>query len=136
MGWLSGIFGKGTSSVLDSTANVLKEGTKMIDEIFTTEEERLAAKKDLYQMTILDRDSARDMYEKDSSLQKVFALFYLLAWIVLTALIMNYFVFETVDLKDWQIAFVSTIYGGISTKLSTIIDFLFGGSAHKNTDKR
>ncbi|MCU4166620.1 hypothetical protein [Carboxylicivirga caseinilyticus] len=41
---------------------------------------------------------------------------------------LNNFVFKTIQLQDWQIAFVSSINGGISTKLSTIIDFLFGGS--------
>jgi hypothetical protein len=58
----------------------------------------------------------------------VFAIFFLLAWVGLTALMLDYFIFGTVQLADWQIAFVSSINGGISTKLSTIIDFLFGGA--------
>jgi hypothetical protein len=37
-------------------------------------------------------------------------------------------VFQAIQLQDWQIAFISSINGGISTKLSTIIDFLFGGA--------
>jgi hypothetical protein len=41
---------------------------------------------------------------------------------------LKYFVFRSIELQDWQIAFISSINGGISTKLSTIIDFLFGGS--------
>ena len=111
------------------TAEVLKEGTKLIDEIFTSKEEKLEAKKELFRMAISDKDSARKMYSIDSTLQKLFAMFFLLAWVLLTVLILNYFIFEKVDLLDWQIAFVSTIYGGISTKLGTIVDFLFGGSS-------
>jgi hypothetical protein len=111
------------------TAEVIKEGTKLIDEIFTTKEEKLEAKKELFKLAISDKDSARKMYEFDSTLQKIFAMFFLFAWVFLTVLILNYFVFKKVDLLDWQIAFVSTIYGGISTKLGTIVDFLFGGSS-------
>ncbi len=119
------IFGKLTNA---GVAETLREGTKLIDEIFTTQEEKLQGKMELFKMAVADRDSARDMYAQDSWLQKVFALFFLLAWCALTVLMLNYFVFQTIELQDWQIAFVSSINGGISTKLSTIIDFLFGGA--------
>jgi len=110
------------------TAEVLKEGTKLIDEIFTTKEEKLQGKMELFKMAVADRSSAREMYQKDSWLQKAFAIFFLVAWCALTFVMLIYFVFQTIDLQDWQIAFISSINGGISTKLSTIIDFLFGGS--------
>ncbi len=109
-------------------AETLKEGTKLIDEIFTTKEEKLQGKMELFKMAVADRGSAREMYAKDSWLQKVFAIFFLLAWVGLTTLMLNYFVFQSIQLQDWQIAFISSINGGISTKLSTIIDFLFGGA--------
>ncbi len=110
------------------TAETLKEGTKLIDEIFTTQEEKLQGKMELFKMAVTDRDSARKMYQKDSWLQKSFAIFFLIAWCGLTLVILNYFIFKNIQLDDWQIAFVSSINGGISTKLSTIIDFLFGGA--------
>lgn len=110
------------------TAETLREGTKLIDEIFTTQEEKLQGKMELFKMAVADRDSARDMYTQDSWLQKSFAIFFLLAWCALTVIMLNNFVFKTIQLQDWQIAFVSSINGGISTKLSTIIDFLFGGA--------
>ena len=109
-------------------AETLKEGTKLIDEIFTSKEEKLQGKMELFKMAVADRGSAREMYAKDSWLQKTFAIFFLVAWCGLTALMLSYFIFGTVQLADWQIAFVSSINGGISTKLSTIIDFLFGGA--------
>ena len=110
------------------TAETLKVGTKLIDEIFTTQEEKLQGKMELFKMAVADRDSARDMYAQDSWLQKIFAIFFLVAWCGLTFVMLNYFVFQTIELQDWQIAFISSINGGISTKLSTIIDFLFGGA--------
>ena len=109
-------------------AETLKEGTKLIDEIFTTKEEKLQGKMELFKMAVADRGSAREMYAKDNWLQKTFAIFFLVAWCGLTALMLSYFIFGTIELADWQIAFVSSINGGISTKLSTIIDFLFGGA--------
>ena len=109
-------------------SETLKEGTKLIDEIFTTQEEKLQGKMELFKMAISDRSSAREMYQKDSWLQKTFAIFFLIAWCALTFIMLKYFVFHSVKLDDWQIAFISSINGGISTKLSTIIDFLFGGA--------
>jgi hypothetical protein len=122
---MKNIFKKLTNA---GVAETLKEGTKLIDEIFTTKEEKLQGKMELFKMAVADRGSAREMYAKDSWLQKVFAIFFLLAWVGLTTLMLNYFVFQSIQLQDWQIAFISSINGGISTKLSTIIDFLFGGA--------
>lgn len=119
------IFGKIINA---GAAETLREGTKLIDEIFTTKEEKLQGKMELFKMAVADRDSARTMYANDSWLQKMFAIFFLVAWCGLTFVMLNYFVFQTIELQDWQIAFISSINGGISTKLSTIIDFLFGGS--------
>ena len=119
------LFGKIKSA---GVAETLKEGTKLIDEIFTTQEEKLQGKMELFKMAVSDRDSARNMYSKDSWLQKTFAIFFLIAWVGLTVLMLNYFIFQNIHLEDWQIAFISSINGGISTKLSTIIDFLFGGA--------
>lgn len=119
------LFGKVINA---GVAETLKEGTKLIDEIFTTQEEKLQGKIELFKMAVTDRGSARDMFTKDSWLQKSFAIFFLLAWCGLTVLMLEYFVFRNIDLEEWQIAFISSLNGGISTKLSTIIDFLFGGS--------
>ena len=125
------LFGKLKNAGVSET---LKEGTKLIDEIFTTQEEKLQGKMELFKMAVADRSSAREMYKQDSWLQKAFAIFFLIAWCSLTFVMLNYFVFESIQLDDWQIAFVSSINGGISTKLSTIIDFLFGGSISRVND--
>jgi hypothetical protein len=78
----------------NATAETLKEGTKLIDEIFTTQEEKLQGKMELFKMAVADRSSAREMYQKDSWLQKAFAIFFLLAWFALTFVMLNYFIFR------------------------------------------
>lgn len=67
------LFGKLTNA---GVAETLKEGTKLIDEIFTTQEEKLQGKMELFKMAVADRDSARSMYAQDSWLQKAFAIFF------------------------------------------------------------
>jgi hypothetical protein len=119
------LFGKISNAGVTET---LKEGTKLIDEIFSTQEEKLQGKMELFKMAVADRDSARNMYAQDSWLQKAFAIFFLVAWCSLTFIMLNNFVFKTIELQNWQIALISSINGGISTKLSTIVDFLFGGA--------
>lgn len=92
-------------------------------------------KKEVLKMVIQDRQSAREMYMNDSGLQKVFAIFFLAIWAGLLYLLMRHFVFQTIALAEWQIAFINTVWGGVSMKLGTIVDFLFGGS-HGNIKKK
>ncbi len=121
--------GKLFSKVLNAgVGETLKEGTKLIDELFTNQEEKMQAKMELFKLAVTDRNSARDMYKQDSWLQKAFAIFFLIAWCGLTVFMLYYFIFNSIDLKDWQVVFISSVNGGLTTKLSTIIDFLFGGS--------
>lgn len=110
---------------------ILKEGSNLIDVIFTSEEEKLEARQKYFDKIVSDRQNARSMYESDSILQKIFAITFLLAWVILTWFLLQHFALRTIELADWQIAFIGTLYGGINIKLSTIIDFLFGGSSQQ-----
>ena len=120
-----------------AAGNTVKEtiqaGTNLIDEIFTTKEEKLEAKKQLFELVIKDKDSARSMYMHDSWLQKSFALFFLAGWIVLTVIVVTWLFQATkgqnIVMPDWGIALINMIWGGLSAKLNTIVDFLFGSSA-------
>ena len=42
------------------------------------------------------------------------------------------FVTKSIDLGEFEISFISTIFGAMSAKVNTIIDFFFGGSSKKN----
>jgi len=114
---------------------IMKGAKELADELFTTKEEKQQFLLDAYKEVSKDRQSARNMFIHDSWLQKSFAILFLACWLVLTYLLLNHFVVGKVDLKEWQIALLSTIYGGINTKLNTIIDFLFGGSAGVDKSK-
>jgi len=112
-----------------TTVEVMKGAKELADELFTSREEKNQFLLDTYKEATKDRQSAREMFIHDSWLQKSFAILFLASWLVLTYLLLNHFVVGTLDLEEWQIALISTIYGGINTKLNTIVDFLFGGSA-------
>ena len=80
-----------------------------------------------------DRQNARAMYMKDSSLQKIFAIVFLIFYCVITAgmigmVIAMAFFSMTVDLPDWGVMLITSAFTAMSTKVSTIVDFLFGGS--------
>ncbi len=108
------------------------------DEFVLTKEEKAQLKLELEKLTYSDREDAREMYENNSSLQKIYALAFLLFYAALTAGLI-FLVYKLVEngyeLPDWVIALMSSIWGGISIKVSTITDFLFGsskGSQDKN----
>lgn len=123
MSFLTKIFSTGAKELLGTAFDG-------IDKLTTTKEEKAALRSQVLQQVIGDRKDARDMYKNDSWLQKIFALFFLIAWGALTWFLLQHFAFKTINLEEWQIGFIGTIYGAINTKLGTIIDFLFGGS-HK-----
>lgn len=137
--WLGAILGKGTGELISNIGDTAKK-------FITTEADRQAfdlalqkasldAKRlemEAEQEYFKDRASARDMYKHDSSLQKVFALTFLIGYIGLTCLMLYLVVgwigAKSVEIPDWAVALISTIYGAMSSKVNTIVDFLFGSS--------
>ncbi len=117
--------------------------SEILDQVVTTKEEKLEAKrkieellkthqKDMYQLEIEDRKSARVMYQDDSNIQKVLATIFTIAYFVISFVLARYFVMGDIDLGEFEISFISTLFGAMSSKVNTIIDFFFGGSAKKN----
>ena len=45
----------------------------------------------------------------------------------------QHFVNGSISLGEFEISFISTIFGAMSAKVNTIIDFFFGGSSKKNS---
>lgn len=118
-----------------------------IDRFVTTDKEREEIKRlinqDLFnfQMEFLkDRQNARDMYKKDSWLQKVFGIVFLAGYMILTIgliwVVYSIAVSQAFEIPQWGIALLSSVWGGMSAKVSTITDFLFGSSqGSKDKDK-
>lgn len=96
---------------------------------------------DELELILADKQSAREMHKVSSQLQKVYAITFLSAYVFLTVgmLLMVYNIaVNNIHFPDWAIGFISTLWGAMSTKVSTITDFLFGSSFHspEKPDKR
>jgi len=129
---VGGLFGK----VLDNAEGIL-------DKVITTDKERdeaklaiksvmLEAEREAFAKEVEDRKDARDLYKDDAIIQKILATLFTVAYFGITYVMFNYFVNKTIDLGEFEISFISTIFGAMSAKVNTIIDFFFGGSSNKN----
>ena len=129
---IGGLFGK----IVDNAEGIL-------DKVITTDKERdeaklalkkllLDAEREAFAKEVEDRKSARDLYKDDAIIQKVLATLFTIAYFGITFVMFNYFVTKTIDLGEFEISFISTIFGAMSAKVNTIIDFFFGGSSNKN----
>lgn len=82
-----------------------------------------------------DKADARQMYKEDNGLQKVFAITFLSCYILLTILMLYGFYqvgINEVKIQNYVVAFVTSVYTGMSMKVNTIIEFLFGSSLSSN----
>jgi hypothetical protein len=126
--------------------NILKslvgQASTIIDEVVTTDEERLVLKnkleqlgqqheQEVFKLEVEDRKSARNLFADDSIIQKLLAIIFTAAYFFLSYTMFKYFVMNTLELSDYEIGFISTVFGAMSSKVNTIIDFFFGGSSKK-----
>ena len=133
---VGGLFGK----IVDNAEGIL-------DKVITTDKERdeaklalkkllLDAEREAFAKEVEDRKSARDMYKDDAIIQKVLATLFTVAYFGITYVMFNYFVTKSIELGEFEISFISTIFGAMSAKVNTIIDFFFGGSSKKNEQSK
>lgn len=144
--WMSQLFSGGFKDIISTVGDTAKkfittEADRQAFELALQEAELSRRKLEMEgeQKYFEDRSSARDMYKHDSKLQKIYAMTFLVGYIALTS-IMVYLVVawigaKKIDIPDWAVALISTIYGAMSSKVNTITDFLFGSSqGSKNKD--
>ena len=129
---IGGLFGK----VVDNAEGIL-------DKVITTDKERdeaklalktllLEAEREAFAKEVEDRKSARDMYKDDALIQKILASLFTIAYFGLSFMMFRYFVMGDLELGEFEISFISTIFGAMSAKVNTVVDFFFGGSSKKN----
>ncbi len=122
--------------------NLVGQASTIIDEVVTTDEERIQLKqqfekvvknheKEMFALEVKDRESAREIYKDDAIIQKVLAVIFTIAYFFLSYTMFKYFVLNSLELSDYEIGFISTVFGAMSSKVNTIIDFFFGGSHSK-----
>ena len=130
---LGGLFGK----VLDNAEGIL-------DKVITTDKERdeaklaiqkvlLDAEREAFAKEVEDRKDARDLYKDDAIIQKVLATLFTVAYFGISFVMFNHFILGDINLGEFEISFISTIFGAMSAKVNTIVDFFFGGSSNKNS---
>ncbi|MFP8488763.1 hypothetical protein ACKGJO_06635 [Gracilimonas sp. Q87] len=101
--------------------------------------QKLANDIESQELTYEDRKDARSLYKKDDQLQKLFAITFLVSFMILTAGLLT-MLYQTavndIDFSQFTVTLISAIWGGMSAKVNTIIDFLFGGSFGKDQQDR
>ena len=133
---IGNIIGGLFSKVVDNAEGIL-------DKVITTDKERdeaklalkrllLEAEQEAFKQEVEDRKSARDMYKDDALIQKILATLFTVAYFGLSFMMFRYFVIGDIDMGEFEISFVSTIFGAMSAKVNTVVDFFFGGSSKKN----
>ena len=131
----NGLFGK----IVDNAEGIL-------DKVITTDKERdeaklalkrvlLEAEKEAFAKEVEDRKSARDMYKDDAFIQKILATLFTAAYFGLSFMMFRYFVMGDIEMGEFEISFISTIFGAMSAKVNTVVDFFFGGSSKKNQEQ-
>ena len=133
--FVNGLFGK----IVDNAEGIL-------DKVVTTDKERdeaklalrrllLEAETEAFAKEVEDRKSARDMYKDDAIIQKVLATLFTVAYFALSFVMFRFFMMGDIDLGEFEISFISTIFGAMSAKVNTVVDFFFGGSSKKNNQQ-
>ena len=124
-------------------SKVVNNAEGILDKVITTDKERdeaklalkrllLEAEKEAFAKEVEDRKSARDMYKDDAFIQKILATLFTAAYFGLSFMMFRYFVVGDINMGEFEISFVSTIFGAMSAKVNTVVDFFFGGSSKKN----
>ena len=132
----NGLFGK----IVDNAEGIL-------DKVITTDKERdeaklalrrvlLEAEAEAFAKEVEDRKSARDMYKDDALIQKILATLFTAAYFGLSFMMFRYFVLGDIEMGEFEISFISTIFGAMSAKVNTVLDFFFGGSSKKNEQQQ
>ena len=133
--FVNGLFGK----IVDNAEGIL-------DKVVTTDKERdeaklalrrllLEAETEAFKKEVEDRKSARDMYKDDALIQKILATLFTAAYFGLSFMMFRFFVMGDLNMGEFEISFISTIFGAMSAKVNTVVDFFFGGSSKKNQEQ-
>ena len=136
---IGNIIGSLFSKVVDNAEGIL-------DKVITTDKERdeaklalkqllLEAEREAFAKEVEDRKSARDMYKDDAIIQKILATLFTIAYFGLSFMMFRFFVMGDIDMGEFEISFISTIFGAMSAKVNTVVDFFFGGSSKKNQEQ-
>ena len=137
MSWLSELIGSGAGDIIDSI-------TDGVDKFVSTDEEKaeLALKKQEMKLKVRqmqidadnkyfeDTQSARDMQkETDSKIPGILTIIFTVAFFgLITFILIMLFDKLEIDIPNYIVALISSIFGSVSTIMGQIISFYFGSS--------
>lgn len=77
-----------------------------------------------------DRQGARALYSTTNSVQRLYAIIFLVGYIAVSFALLGivFFPDQMPPAEDWEVSMIGTVFGALSTKVSTITDFFFGSS--------
>jgi hypothetical protein len=116
-------------------AGLLGAVGKMIESSQMTPEDKQQARAQLtslYQAEVEDRKNARLLYTSDGIIQKILAITFTVSYFTLSFIMFQHFINHEINLGEFEIGFISTIFGAMSAKVNTVVDFFFGGSFKKD----
>ena len=127
---LKGLFGKGEGQ------GMLKDVADVVDRWVDTKEDKREFFKELYKMEADEKANARAMYGSDSSMQKVYAITFLVAYLVLTGWLIYAIINGSIEeVNQFETGLIGSIWGAMTSKVNTITDFFFGASENKGADR-
>ena len=127
---LKGLFGNGEGQ------GMLKDVADVVDRWVDTKEDKREFFKELYKMEADEKANARAMYGSDSSMQKAYALTFLIAYLGLTAWLIYAIINGSIEeVNQFETGLIGSIWGAMTGKVNTITDFFFGASENKGADK-
>jgi hypothetical protein len=139
MDWIKNIFDGGIFGVFktigDTVGNLISKPQDKLKLQQTLAEADLALKRLAFEAEsayLRDRQSARELYATDSKWQKLYAMTFLIGYMLITMSLLIVVVGWVGALKlvipEWASLLVGSIFGAMSEKVSTITDFFFGSS--------
>jgi len=123
------------SEIITGKADANKNDDKLNSLLYEFELSKVEFALEEQKLYLDDKADARQMYKEDNGLQKIFAIVFLCCYISLTILMLYGFYkigINEVKIQNYVVAFVTSVYTGMSMKVNTIIEFLFGSSLSSN----
>jgi hypothetical protein len=113
--------------------NPIESVADVVDRFVDTKEDKREFFKEVYQLHAQDRNQARSLYGKDSIVQKVYAITFLIGYLGLTAWLIHSIITGSIkEVNQFETGMIGTIWGAMSAKVNTVTDFFFGSSENKN----
>ena len=121
---------------LGKNGGLLNSVADVVDRFVDTPAEKKAFFREIYEMEIREKNHARELYGRDSSMQKIYAATFLMAYLALTGWLVAAIISNAIeDINQFETGLIGSIWGAMTAKVNTITDFFFGSSENRKGKK-